>query len=327
MKYLSFLINNKSLRILAAAVVGAVSLFYVAGSFNWKQIRAALETADLFRFLSGAVITLAAFFLFKTARWHTLLRSEEADVPFGALYLYNAVSIGISNVTPFQSGEAVKVELLRKYGVSRARGYTIFFVEKFLDLATVIGMGVFGAAFGFDFGVSHFYFYALAAFFAVGIAAAGAIVFSLPFERLNPVKVLLREKWRRKGALLAAVFFTLCSWTAAVLGWKITLISVSINIGAMQAVSLVSLTVLLALISFVPGAVGVSEIGVTAILTRMGVGLSLAQTGAVALRGYAVTLLLFALLHWAALKFLPKKLLLRAAAADRETALFREPEI
>ncbi len=64
---------------------------------------------------------------------------------------------------------------------------------------------------------------------------------------------------------------------------------------------------LLAIISFVPGAVGVSEIGITAILTRMGIESSLAQTGAIALRGYALTLLVLSLFHWIILKLFSTK--------------------
>lgn len=300
-------LNNKFIKILAAAFVGAACLYYVAGTFNWKQIGASLQNADLFRLVSGAIITLLAFFFFRTARWYVLLKSENLDVSFFKLYLYNSVSIGISNVTPFQSGEALKVEFLRKYGASRASGYTIFFVEKFIDLGTVAAMAIFGVSTGFDFGVPRVYFFVFAAVFVAVFFAAVRIVFSLPFERLNPVKTLLREKWRQKSLLLAAVFFTVCSWSSAVFGWKIILSSVSINIGFLQAVSLVSLTTLLAIISFVPGAVGVSEIGITAILTKMGVETSLAQTGAIALRGYAVSLLVLALLHWIVLKLLPKK--------------------
>ena len=169
-------------------------------------------------------------------------------------------------------------------------------------------MAILGVALGFNFGVSQFYIYIFAAvFFAVFLAAIG-ICFSLPFERLTPIKILLREKWQQKWILLLTVFFTVCSWAVAVIGWKITLSSVSIDISFLQSISLVSLTMLLAIISFVPGAVGVSEISVTAILTQIGVELSLAQTGAIALRAYALMLLILTLLHWIALKLLQKKI-------------------
>jgi uncharacterized membrane protein YbhN (UPF0104 family) len=305
LNYSSF-VNNKYIKFSVALLIGFVCLYYVAASFNWKQIWESLGKADLVYFFSGALATLLAFFFFRTLRWYVLLKSENLNVPFVKLYLYNSVAIGISNVTPFQSGEAVKVELLRKYGGRRLTGYTIFFLEKFLDLSTVIVMGITGVSFGFDFGIPHFYFYIFAIVFAACFAAAVGVLFLLPYERLDPVKILLREKWRRKWALLAAVFFTLCSWAVAILGWKITLISVSIEISFLQSIALVSLTMLLAIISFVPGAVGVSEISITAILTKMGVDLALAQTGAIALRGYALMLLVLALLHWIGLKLFPK---------------------
>lgn len=300
-------LNSKFIKVFAAIVVGAVCLYYVANSFDWKQILESLRKANLFLFFSGSTATLLAFFFFRTVRWYFLLKSENLDVPFAKLYLYNSVSIGVSNVTPFQAGEAVKVELLRKYGVSRTTGYTIFFLEKLIDLATVVVMAILGVSFGFDFGVSQFYLYLFAFVFAAIFLVALKIIFSISSERLNPIKILLREKWQRKQLLSATIFFTVCSWATAVLGWKITLASVSIDINFLQSISLVSLTMLLAIISLVPGAVGVSEISITAILTKMGVASSLAQTGAIALRAYALTLLALALLHWVWLKLLPKK--------------------
>lgn len=286
-----------------ALLLGIVCVYYVASIFNWKQIWESLQKANLAYFFAGAIITLPAFFFFRTARWHALLKSENLDIPFIKLYLYNAVSIGISNITPFQSGEAVKVELLRKYGVGRTVGYTIFFLERFIDLAVVVAMGVLGVAFGFNSGVSPVYLYVLAAVFPVGFFAVLVVGFRLPFARLDPIKDLLREKWTQKRPLLAALFFTVCSWSSAIIGWKMTLASVSVNIGFVQAISLVSLSVFLAIISFVPGAVGVSELGITAILTRMEIEPLAAQTGAVALRAYAVSLLILAFLHWIALNF------------------------
>ena len=318
MSYSSY-INNKYTKVFAAVLIGLVCIYYVIGSFNWKQIWESLQKANLFYFFLGAITTQLAFFFFRTLRWQLLLKSENLNVPFIKLYLYNTVSIGISNITPFQSGEAIKVELLRKYGGARLTGYTIFLLEKFIDLLIVIFLGIIGVSFGFDFGIPQFYFYILAAVFIIGFAASTGALFLLPFERLNPVRTLLREKWQQKWIMLSAVFLTVCTWMIAVIGWKITLASVSIDINFLQSISLVSLTMLLAIISFVPGAVGVSEIGIATILTQMGIDLSLAQTGAIALRAFALILLALTFLHWIILKLLPSKL---SARIVQERALF-----
>lgn len=303
----SLFINNKFVKFLIAILVGIVCLYYVIGNFNWSQIWESLQKASLARFFSGAFVTLLAFFFFRAIRWYLLLRSENLNIPFFKLYLYNTISIGISNITPFQSGEAVKVEFLRKYGGGRLTGYTIFFLERVCDLLTVVGMAILGISFGFNLGIPSSYFYIFAIVFIAGFSAAVGILFLIPNERLNPVRILLLEKWRQKWVLLLTALFTICSWSAAALGWKITLSSVSIDVSFLQSISLVSLTMLLAIISFVPGAVGVSEIGITTILTRMGVELSLAQTGAIALRAYALTLLVLSLLHWIILRLFAAK--------------------
>lgn len=295
------------MKFFAAILIGVVCLYYVTVNFNWRQIWESLQTANLALFFSASTATLLIYFFIRTLRWYFLLKNENLNVPFVKLYLYNSISIGLSTVTPFQSGEAFKVELMRKYGGARLSGYTIFFLERFFDLLVIIGLGILGASFGFDFGVPRFYFYAFAAVLIAAFLAIIGVVFLLPSERLNPIKVLLQEKRQQKRVLLLTAFLTVLSWTTVILGWKAALASVSIDISFMQTTSLMSLTTLLSVLSFVPGAVGVSELGITTILTKMGVELSSAQTGAIAVRAYTLMILGLTLLHWLILKFLSER--------------------
>lgn len=132
-------------------------------------------------------------------------------------------------------------------------------------------------------------------------------MFIFPSERLLPLKALIREKWQQKWMLLFASIFTVLSWLMVILGWKNALASVAVDINFLQASSLVSMTTLLIIISFVPGAIGVSEVGIAAILTKMGFDPPLAQTGAIAIRAYTIIILGLTLIHWLVLKFLVKK--------------------
>ena len=79
------------------------------------------------------------YWMIRALRWHLLLKRTGTIVPFFDLYMCTAVSLSFSIFTPLQSGEMLKVELLRKYGmIRRFPGYGSFLVERALDLATVV---------------------------------------------------------------------------------------------------------------------------------------------------------------------------------------------
>lgn len=294
--------NKKIILVVFVAAIAVVCVGKVLLEYQWRAIGEALRNSDFSLFLSGSIFSIVFYWMLRALRWQILLKGDGVSLPFWQIYLVTGVSVGSSTITPFQSGEALKVEYLRKHGAGRLAGYTIFFFERLFDLLTVVGLGVLGVSLGFDFGVPHSYFYVFALLFIAVCGGLAAGIFLVPLERLKPVKALLHEKRRQKKTLLAAAFLTVLSWLAVILGWKIALGSVSININFLQASSVVSLTTLLVIMSFVPGAVGVSEISVSTILTKMGIESSLAQTGAVSVRGYALVILALTLLHWIILK-------------------------
>lgn len=295
--------NKKNILIVFVATLAVVCITKVLFEYQWGAIWQGLKKSDFSLFFIGSVISIIFYWLCRALRWQILLKSDGVSLPFWQIYLITGISVGSSTITPFQSGEAFKVEYLRKHGVGRLSGYTIFFLERLLDLLTVVGLGVLGVSLGFDLGIPHSYFYVFALLFIIIAFLTAAGIFLLPFERLEPVRALLREKRQQKTALFSAAVLSVFSWLMVIFGWKIALSSVSIDINFLQASSVVSMTTLLVIISFVPGAVGVSEISISTILTKMGIAGSLAQTGAVAIRGYALVILGLTALHWIILKF------------------------
>lgn len=295
----SFLLKNKkSILIIFVVIVGLACLTKVLFEYQWQSIWAALKNSNAPLLILGSSLSIIFYWLCRALRWQVLLKAENTNLPFWQIYLVTAISVGSSTVTPFQSGEALKVEYLRKHGCGRLAGYAIFFIERLFDLLTVVGLGILGISFGFDFGIPQLYFYILAAALIIAFLTVVGIIFLFPSERLNPARNLLRKKGQQKWSLLLAATLTVFSWMMVILGWNAALKSVAIDINFLQASSVVSLTTLLAIISFVPGAVGVSEISIATILTKMGIALSVAQTGAIVVRVYALMILVWTLLHW-----------------------------
>jgi uncharacterized membrane protein YbhN (UPF0104 family) len=305
-------LNNFNLKrfiqIVVALIIGFACLYFVIIRFNWDQIWLSARNVNFFFFFLGISATLIVCFLVRTIRWKLLLKGENIEIPFIKLYLYSAIAIGLSTVTPFQSGEALKVELLRKHGGKRLSGYAIFFLERIFDLFTIVGLAIFSSGFGLDFGVKKIYLYLIGAFLVIFLSTVVGCLYLIPSEKLQPVKIWFQGNWQKKWNLVLAFGLTLLSWMTIIYGWKLALAFFLININFLQSISLVTLTTLLASLSFVPGAVGVSEISVSTFLSGMGIELSLAQTGAIAIRAYALVILILTLLHWLYLKFIYKKL-------------------
>ena len=297
---------KRFLQIAFALLIGCLCLYYVVVSFNWSQIWLSAGKVNFIFFFLATSVTLLAYFFVRTLRWRFLLSGEDIEIPFSKLYLYSAMTIGISTVTPFQSGEALKVELLRKHGGDRLSGYSIFFLERIFDLFTILGLAILSTGFGFDYGIKRVYLFLILIVLAVILITAIGCLYLLPSEKTAPIKNWINGTLRKKGNILTAFGLTLISWATIIYGWKLALAFFSINISFFQSASLVSLTTLLAVLSFVPGAVGVSEISVSTILSAMGIETSLAQTGAIAIRAFALVILVLTLLHWLYFKFINK---------------------
>ncbi len=298
---------KRFIQIALALIIGFVCLYFVINRFDWNQIWLSVRKVNFVFFFLSISATLLVCFLVRTLRWKLLLKGENIEIPFSNLYLYSAMAIGISTITPFQSGEALKVELLRKHGGKRLSGYAIFFLERIFDLFTIIGLAIFSSGFGLDFGVKKIYLYLIVAFLIVFLLTTVSGLYLVPSEKLEPIKIWFQGNWQKKWNLVLAFGLTILSWITIIYGWKLALAFFLININFLQSISLVTLTTLLAALSFVPGAVGVSEISVSTLLSGMGIEPSLAQTGAIAIRAYAIVILILTLLHWLYLKFIYKK--------------------
>lgn len=299
-------ISGRLFQTIFALLIGVICVYYVAGSFDWNQIWISVKKVNYIIFFISISATLIVCFLVRTLRWHLLLKDENIEIPFIKLYLYNAFAIGISTITPFQSGEALKVELLRKYGGKRLSGYAIFFLERVFDLSTVLSLAIVGSIFGLEFGIKRIYLYIVGAGFIIILATAIGCIALIPIEILKPIRDWLNGIWQKKWNLLSALGLTFISWIIIVLGWKLALSFFSIDISFLHSVSLVSLTTLISVISFVPGAVGVSELSISTLLINMDINNLVAQTGAIAIRCYAIVILIMTVIHWAILKFVKK---------------------
>lgn len=289
--------RNKIILLIALAI-GIFCLYQIFVSYDWQLIWGSLQKSNFYLLICGSIISIVTYWFFRALRWQLLLANQDTKISFWQIYLITAVSVGISTITPFQSGEALKVEYLKKYGVDRFSGYGVFILERLLDLFVIVGLGILGISLGFDWQILQNYLYLFAGVLFFGGLLILFGIFYLPIAKFQPLRNWLKERWQSKFQVLSAFILTLLSWLAVIAGWHIALKSVSVEISFLQSITVVSLTTLLAILSFVPGAIGVSELSISSILVKMDVPNSLAQTGAISIRLYALMILLLILFHW-----------------------------
>lgn len=277
--------------------MGAICLYYILTAFQWTEIWQAIQKADIFLFLTSSITTTLIFWFLRTLRWSFLLKNEPLDAPFFKLYIYTAITVGFANFTPFQSGEALKVELFRKCGGTRLSGYNYFFLEKILDLLVISTLSVFGIFYLFEFRLGNH----------IQLAIVGLIGFLIV---LTAAFIVAAKKYREKlrnfqvdfNKLLYAFLLTLTSWTVMIVGWKYIFQSAAIDLTILQTMAIISLTTVIGIISFVPGAVGVSEISIAALLSQLGFETVIAQTGAMMIALYSLVILILSVVHLIILK-------------------------
>ena len=298
--------QKKLLLLLLAFIICGICVYYIINSFQWEQIWQVLKQANLFIFFVGSITTLILYWLARCLRWYVLLRDENKSVSFFRLYLYTAISVGFSTITPFQAGEALKVELLKKHDATRVSGYTGFAIEKILDILFILLFALIGLNAEFNDKFKVYIYIVVGGLFFFSIVFF-TLVFLLPHKQLDKLRQALKERVK-VGVLVQASLLTFISWILTAFGWYLALQSIGIYLDYHQMALLLSLTTLAGIISFVPGAVGVSEISISQILIKIGYEPSMAQAGALAIRGYALVIIGLAIIHLLVLQLINKRI-------------------
>jgi uncharacterized membrane protein YbhN (UPF0104 family) len=289
-----------SRRIAAACVGGALLLIcgiYIARTFRWREVATLLLGANLNWFLIGSSAAIVAFWLVRAFRWRFLLQGMQSEIGFVDLYLCSSVALSLSVFTPFQSGEALKIELLRKYGgVARFPGYGAFTLERAADLYAVIAMGIVALALPAATPALIALLLGILIFLPI---AAYLILHNLRFAgRMGEFVAHLQSGIGTPSMLFVLLLSTFLSWAMVALGWQACLRSLSIGLDLAELLGLVSLVTLASVASFIPGGLGVAEAGAAEVLIGYGVSAPHAQSGALMLRAFSLLVILLGAIHW-----------------------------
>jgi uncharacterized membrane protein YbhN (UPF0104 family) len=310
----------------AAAIIFSAAIFvgssiYVALTFQWGQIALALKEVNLIHLVGYGGSSIVLYWMIRALRWHLLLKQTDTIVPFFDVYMCTAVSLSFSIFTPLQSGEMLKVELLRKYGmIQRFPGYGSFLVERALDLATVLTIAGISLLTALNFLPDRSYaFYIIAASISFGVIGI-CILYKLRFTgRAQQLLNHMNQCVRNVPKLLLVTLITCVSWASVAFSWYILLYCGALPLDFLKTVALMSTVTLISIISLVPGGLGISEAGTSQVLIWLGFASTAAQTGTLLLRSYSIIAIVLGVAHLALWKVVRRRRSPHSAAAASAT--------
>lgn len=287
-----------------APIIGIIAFlfcaYYVLTNFKWIYILNTLQEANWLLFISGGIITNIIFFLIRSLRWYCLLRSLNVQVPFWRLYFCNAAVVCLTIATPAQSGEVLKVELLKQItGIDRFSGYASFAIERLADLVSILSIAVISISTLASFPVKTSVVIYVWLFLLFGVTVVITSIKNAGNETyLGQLIQPLKSCENSLSSLLNLLLLTIAAWCIVAVGWWIALKSVAINLSWIETFALLSVTSIVSILSFVPGAIGVSEVTVSESLQHFSVDPATAQVGALALRLNGLLIILASTMHW-----------------------------
>lgn len=274
---------------------------YLVLNFQWADIFQILQTANLSWLLLGGMTTLLAFCLIRSLRWYVLLQLSGSFIPYGILHLCNTAVMFLTVTTPFQSGELLKVELLKERGLlDRSFGYGTFAIERIADLFIVATIAAFGVLSGLVLASEQLPTASVLIFFLIfgaGIAGMGWLLIRWQSGSWRGLIGSLQTVVANPRSLLWTVTLSLVAWILVGLSWQVCLYSVQIELGFFQTLVMMAIVTIINILSFIPGGYGIAEVSIAQYLNYAGLSDVMAQTGAIMIRIQSVLLIGLSLVH------------------------------
>lgn len=267
-----------------ATVLGLAVSFVLVSAIVWWASRQ--EPPELpssggqIAALLGAIGLYGLNTAIRAERWHFLLRRAGAAPRRADTYSLTVIGYAVNNVLPARAGDAVRMFLVApRAHTSRRTAIGTLLAERLLDIAVVVtlfvlvGYAALGAVSRGDLGVIGL---------ATAVGLAGLVAAFLVLRRderalrfVRPVLASTLELRRgRHGPAMLAV--TILIWFVESLVWMTTGVAVGLDMNPLEALYLVGLASVFALIPSGPAYVGTQDAAAVVGVKAIGGGNSLA---------------------------------------------------
>lgn len=302
-------------------LVFVASVWYICRTFQWQDLGEVLKHVDLICLFVGGSAASMLYWMLRTLRWQMLLRRTDTHVPIIDLYLCSVVSLSFSLITPFQSGEVIKIEFLKKYGmIQRLPGYSTFLVEKVLDLATLLMIASVSLLTTLNILPNRVYAYWIIGSLVLVCSASLYMLAKLKLKgRPQQLLECMRQCVGDKSTFLLLIAITCASWAAVAFAWQVFLSAGGIHLGFVKTVAVMSSVAVIGILSLIPGGVGVSEAGTAQLLMHFGISTAVAQAGSLLIRFISLWALVLGTIHlglWKLIRIWRNKSVCQAAGKN-----------
>ncbi len=278
-----------------------ICAWYLYSHFQWPKILALLGETDFVWLALCSIGACISVTVLRAWRWWLMIRTVNLEVGFLDVYLITGIVLNLAIVTPGQVGEALKIELLKhRITLDRTTGIGSFVIERAIDMAIVASFGIIGwfyqdlSVAGFD---SRQVGYILVGIIGVCLMAFMILLKSSVHCGLGAFVGRLFAAGNQPALWLKITLISWVTWSCTALGWKLSLLSLDIDLSIPQTLWLLSIAALAQVFSFIPGGLGVSEVAIAKLLQAMGYDTVQAEAGALILRCFSVVMIGLGLLH------------------------------
>lgn len=288
---------------LAFLALGAAVLVLLIAGTDVHELQEAVRRADI-TLLAGAVVLLATDVGLKAVRWR-FMAAQLAEPPLSLVQAAAAVVAGVAaaSLTPARGVELAKPLLLRRSrGVAVSTSTAAVIVERLLDgVGMIVLFGISVALVPAGRAAVFRPVFAVIGIFVVGVglvlavpsrlsAVLTRVISALPLpasvrpRALSLVQQLLRGMlmWRRHEQLWIVVALSIVATVVEAFRLSLVCAALGVPITVVQAMFTFSLANLVAVLTLIPGGVGVTELSMAGIIRLItAAGSSAALTAAV----------------------------------------------
>ena len=265
------------LSVLAGLSIYIAAMFY--GDFD--ATKQAMGQVGLHGWIIILSLSLGNYFL-RFIRWQWYLSClGRYNVPFWRHLAYYLCGFALST-TPGKAGETIRSLYLKHHGVGFAKTFSVFFVERFQDLLTIVLISI-SAAFLFEGYRPVLIIAGLLVVLCLPILHSKIVLqFLLKFSQKFPSKlenltqrfvellessaVLLKNR-----ELVGGILLGLLAWLLEAVGFWYLLGLLGQDTSLLMATSIYGIAVLIGALSFLPGGLGSTEAVMGLLLISVGV--------------------------------------------------------
>ncbi len=278
------------------ALIACLVIFY---QFDWHNMLVLLPTLPVGRLLLTMSVGALLVFAICAMRWIAISQLSWRPGVMMRVHCYVSLSIVASLVTPFQLGELVKIRFAKEAGLKVGNSAINVVLERILDLSTIAAMG--GAGYVYlQTGHILVSISTMLALFLVGVTiplVLKAYLKKYNGKRFGVIARSLAGPTLPLSSLFVVVIMTFLKWGLTLATWMLILKVVNVDLTVSQGSFLVGVVTAIAIISMIPGGLGVQELSVRAILIGMGTEPLHAETAAIVLRLFTPVMVFVGLAH------------------------------